>query len=362
MPSPRALAQKAYRIQTLLRSLRFLWTLPPERFDAFMASYALYDHDWADPEAMQAAFGPDYVREVSRRLVDYYGVLNHLCALGEVEKMYIPPTLDLSRGIVDNQLLFERRLFRDLGVGPGSRVLDVGCGRGRVAAHLAAATGAHVTGINVDPDQLRAAAAHAADQGLGHLLDFRFGDVNELPFDFPDGRFDAIYHVQVFSLSRDLGALFRDLARLLRPGGTFACLDWVVKDAYDPDDPHHASLMRRLKPLIGAIGSPSVSQYVGAMERAGFEVSFQQDLSVDGRQSPLIRRADRYYTTLNKVITLLHERRLVPGHLKPLFDRLSKDGGAFVEADELGLATSSWYAVAARRAGAGYAACSATSS
>jgi sterol 24-C-methyltransferase len=54
------------------------------------------------------------------------------------------------------------------------------------------------------------------------------------PFDFPDGHFDAIYHVQVFSLSRDLGALFRDLARLLRPGGTFACLDWVVKGVYDP--------------------------------------------------------------------------------------------------------------------------------
>jgi sterol 24-C-methyltransferase len=345
-----AFAQKAYRLRTVLQSLRFLWALPPERFDAFMASYAIYDHDWAFPDAMRAAFGPDYVREVSRRLADYYGVLNHLCALGEVEKMYIPPALDLSKSIVDNQVMFERRMFRDLRVGPESRVLDIGCGRGRVAAHLAATTGAHVTGINVDPDQLGSAAKHAADRGLAGLLHFRLGDLNQLPFDFPDGGFDAIYHVQVFSLSRDLGTLFRELARLLRPGGTFACLDWVVKDTYDPHDAHHASLMRRLKPLIGAIGSPSVHQYVGAMEQAGFDVSFQKDLSIDGRQAPLIRRADRYYTTVDKVITLLHERRLIPAHIKPLFDRLSKDADAFVEADELGLATSSWYAVATRRA------------
>jgi sterol 24-C-methyltransferase len=347
MQSPRrALAQKAYRLRTVLRSLRFLWSLPPERFEAFMGSYAIYDHDWAFPEVMRAAFGPDYVREVSRRLADYYGVLNHLCALGEIEKMYIPPALDLSKSIGENQLLFEQRMFRDLRVGPGSRVLDIGCGRGRIAAHLATVTGAHVTGLNVDPDQLGSATKHAADRGLTGLLHFRLGDLNVLPLDFPDESFDAIYHVQVFSLSRDLGTLFKELARLLRPGGTFACLDWVVKDNYDPDDPHHASLMRRLKPLIGAIGSPSVPQYVGAMEQAGFEVSFQEDLSIDGRQAPLIRDADRYYTAIDKVVTLLHERKLLPSHIKPLFDRLSKDADAFIEADELRLATSSWYALA----------------
>jgi sterol 24-C-methyltransferase len=241
-------------------------------------------------------------------------------------------------------------MFQELRVGPGSRVLDIGCGRGRVAAHLAATTGAHVTGINVDPDQLGSATKHAADRGLDRRLDFRFGDLNQIPIDFPDCAFDAIYHVQVFSLSRDLGTLFGELARLMRPGGTFACLDWVVKDAYDPEDAHHAGLMRRLKPLIGAIGSPSIPQYLAAMEQAGFDVSFQQDLSIDGRQAPLIRSADRYYTTIDRIITLLHERRLVPAHVKPLFDRLSKDADAFIEADELRLATSSWYAVATRRA------------
>ena len=44
-----------------------------------------------------------------------------------------------------------------LDLGPGSKVLDVGCGRGRVAHHMASYSGAHVTGINIDHSQVKMA-------------------------------------------------------------------------------------------------------------------------------------------------------------------------------------------------------------
>lgn len=53
-----------------------------------------------------------------------------------------------------------------LDLGPGSKVLDVGCGRGRVAHHMATYSGAHVTGINIDHSQVK-----MAKESLGEVED-----------------------------------------------------------------------------------------------------------------------------------------------------------------------------------------------
>ena len=57
--------------------------------------------------------GKDYYKEIQKKLIDYYSVLNHLCALGQVEKMYIPPAMDLSVSIMANQVLLEQKMARD---------------------------------------------------------------------------------------------------------------------------------------------------------------------------------------------------------------------------------------------------------
>ncbi|HNA62175.1 MAG TPA: class I SAM-dependent methyltransferase [Rhabdochlamydiaceae bacterium] len=136
----------SYRVGTILKSFKTLYTLSQEKVDAFLGSYNIYDHDWANEEELIKEMGPDYYKQVKKKLVDYYSVLNHLCAIGQVEKMYIPPLMDLSKGILANQTLFERKMAKDLGLHKGSRVLDIGCGRGRIANHIASITGAHVTG------------------------------------------------------------------------------------------------------------------------------------------------------------------------------------------------------------------------
>jgi sterol 24-C-methyltransferase len=317
--------------------------LPQEKLDAFLQSYDIYDHDWQNREEMIRAFGADYESVIQQKLVDYYSVLNHLCAIGQVEKMYIPPAIDLSRSIIDNQILFERRLGRDLVVGPGSRLLDVGCGRGRIAHHVASYTGAHVTGMNLDATQLESASQFA--QGFSRCA-FLWGDINQPPFPFADASFDAIYEIQVFSLSKNLDALFREIHRLLKPGGRFGCLEWVLLDAYDPGNPHHTHLMHQIKPLIGAIGNPTIGRYVQALEGAGFEVRINENASLDGLQAPLIENADRFYTRLGGILHRLTQWKLLPTHFQTLFERLSRGGAAFIEADRKRLVTTSHYIVA----------------
>ena len=74
-------------------------------------------------------FGPDYEGEIQKKIVDYYSVLNHLCSIGQIEKMYIPPAIDLSSSIIANQKLFEKMMCKDIGMVAGHKVLDIGCGQ-----------------------------------------------------------------------------------------------------------------------------------------------------------------------------------------------------------------------------------------
>ncbi len=339
----------SYRMSTILKSFKTLYTLPPEKVESFLNSYDIYDHDWVDEDHLISQLGKEYYQEIKKKLVDYYSVLNHLCALGQVEKMYIPPAMDLSQSIIENQALFERQMMEDIGVKKGSKVLDVGCGRGRVANHVASATGADVTGMNIDSGQLESARKFAQGKGVSSHCKFQIGDMNDIPFPFEDQSFDSIYQIQAFSYSKDLEKLFRDLYRMLKPGGRLACLDWVHLDQYDPKNAHHVDLMRRIKPLIGAIGTPSAERYVDLMKKAGFEIIISDNASIDGLQAPLIENADKFFTRMGNLIKLCVKCKILPKHFKILFDRLTKDGEAFVEADRLRLVTTSYYIVAEKK-------------
>ncbi len=335
-----------YRLSTILKSFKTLYTLPPEKVDAFLNSYTIYDHDWINEEEMIREMGIDYYKEIQKKLVDYYSVLNHLCAVGQVEKMYIPPALDLSASIMANQALFEKKMSQDLGIGKESKVLDIGCGRGRVVNHIASITGAEVVGMNLDPNQLENARRFALGNGLSKQCRFQQGDLNDIPYSFADGSFDAIYEIQVFTYSKDLEKSFRELYRLLKPGGKLGCLEWVCFDKYNPKNPHHADLMKRIKPLIGAIGTLTPQAGISAMEKAGFKILKSENPSIGGFQAPLIEKADRFFTRVTALLKFLVRCKILPAHFQALYDRLTKDGQAFVEADRMGLVTTSYYIIA----------------
>jgi len=108
-----------------------------------------------------------------------------------------------------------------LGLRPGDWLLDAGCGGGR---HCFGALdrGAHVVGLDLDLSSLRIARAgihkrrgRALEKLHGGVLR---GDVLRLPF--RDGAFDRAICSEVMEHVHDYGAAARELARVLRPGGT----------------------------------------------------------------------------------------------------------------------------------------------
>lgn len=86
--------------------------------------------------------------------------------------MYIPPAIDLSRSIIENQKLFEKILSKDLNVSEKDKVLDLGCGRGRIAIHISKLTGANLYGLNIDNDQVQNARKFASIKGLSKQCTF----------------------------------------------------------------------------------------------------------------------------------------------------------------------------------------------
>ncbi|KAI1447856.1 S-adenosyl-L-methionine-dependent methyltransferase [Annulohypoxylon stygium] len=332
------------RWKTILKAIKHIHNLTPKEVDDFMASYEIYNLDWANEDEMVKAFGPNYQERVGDCLRSYYSVLNHLCSLGDVEKMYIPPLMDKKASVLDNQLLYEESIAKDIGLKEGMKVLDLGCGRGRVAAHMTSFSGAHVTGLNIDANQI--AQAKEWNERCGFNNEFVVHDQNNLPLPFPDESFDAFYEIQALSLCKDPSATFKEIYRLLKPGAKFSLLDWVSLPPYNPEDPIHAGLMRRVKPLIGAVGTPTPASFEKALMDAGFTVTRSDNPSIDGLQAPLIDKVDIYFRSVRRVIHGLVRLHALPPHFKILMDRLCLDGQAFVQMDNMRLITTTYRIIA----------------
>jgi cyclopropane-fatty-acyl-phospholipid synthase len=106
---------------------------------------------------------------------------------------------------------------RKLGIRPGDRLLDVGCGWGGMAMHAALHHGARVVGVTLSEPQAEWGRQQAKDAGLADRVDIRVQDYR----DVADGPFDAISSIGMFEhvgLAR-LGEYFDRLYGLLRPGG-----------------------------------------------------------------------------------------------------------------------------------------------
>lgn len=114
------------------------------------------------------------------------------------------------------------QFYRRLGVTPGTRLLDVGCGAGQLAL-IAARAGAQVTGCDIATNWIEQARARAAVEGLE--ITFEEGDAESLPYE--DAQFDAVTSLfgAMFAPRPELVAA--ELTRVCRPGGMIAMANWT---------------------------------------------------------------------------------------------------------------------------------------
>jgi SAM-dependent methyltransferase len=134
----------------------------------------------------------------------------------------------------------------------GARMLEVGCGPGRLSIRLARKHGFDVTGLDLDPamvDRARANADRRADFGRRQPA-FLIGDVASLAF--PDGSFDLVVSTLSMHHWADPTAGLAEIGRVLRPGTRALIWDFRPGDRPHPFGPRHRHMPDPVEHLQGA--------------------------------------------------------------------------------------------------------------
>ena len=171
----------------------------------------------------------------------------------------------------------EHYLAHMTGIKEGMRVLDVGCGVGGPAREIAKFTGAKIVGLNNSDYQIDRATAYAAKESLSDQLSFVKGDFMQM--DFPENSFDAVYAIEATVHAPSLEGIYSQIFRVLKPGGTFGVYEWLMKDGYDNDNPHHRSIRLGIEQGDGISNMEKIDVALEAMKAAGFELLHNEDLA-----------------------------------------------------------------------------------
>jgi sterol 24-C-methyltransferase len=331
---------KPTTIRDRLGALVGLLRVSDAEYGAFMGTY---DELFTDsPENTRADYEAGvplkgYTQGSSAELEQLYRIIHLLCTLGSVEKMYMPPVIDPAQSVLKNQILFERIVANDLNLRPGDKVLDLGCGCGAIAEHIAELTGATPYGINLDKSQIDKAWRNP---NLPRS-NFAVGDFNKA-LEFDDGSFDAVYAVQPLTYLTDHQFTFREVHRVLKPGGMFVMNDVAALDAYDRDNEHHRTLIQHTRELTVFGGFWYYKYWEDAYRDAGFEL-----ISSVGRSAvAMIKREVALFDRYEAVFKFLAKIHVIPKRTNAMMQRMNENSQSYIQAEEEELLTLNWHCVA----------------
>jgi arsenite methyltransferase len=168
----------------------------------------------------------------------------------------------------------------------GEAVLDLGSGGGEDVFISAARVGpeGRVYGVDMTDEMLELARRKQGEAGIDNV-EFLKGTIEDVPL--PDDSVDVVISNCVINLSADKTAVFREAARVLRPGGRFAVTD-IVADA-DMDEETRKDMAKWAGCLAGAL---TEGDFRGGLEGAGFVgVEFRETHRVNDQAASAIIRA-----------------------------------------------------------------------
>jgi sterol 24-C-methyltransferase len=170
----------------------------------------------------------------------------------------------------------EREVAAALEVGAGAEVLDVGCGVGGPMLEIARACGANITGINLSEVQIQRGREHVRQAGLTDRCRFVHGDFMDMPV--PSGSIDAAYTLCAVPHAPDKRRVYREMARVLRPGAILAGTDWCLTSRFDPGFALHRDIKRGIQLCSALPDIDTVEQLRGHLD-AEFEVLTFRDIA-----------------------------------------------------------------------------------
>jgi sarcosine/dimethylglycine N-methyltransferase len=191
-----------------------------------------------------------------------------LAAFGPESERLMPQQLAALDQFHTRGLAATAELAKLAGISADMSVLDIGAGVGGPARFVAATHGCRVTGVDLSEPFVAAARYLTERTGQGGQVSFQTASALELPFD--DRRFDVVLLQHVAMNIADRARLYREVRRVLKPGGRFATHDAVSSGG----EPHFPVPWART-PATSFLLTAAATR--AAIEPAGFRTLAWQD-------------------------------------------------------------------------------------
>lgn len=222
----------------------------------------------------------------AERAVDYYerslsylnGPLAGTCHFGYTEP---GEPFKLETALRSMEML----LGQTIALPPGSKVLDAGCGYGRVAATLSEKFGYDVIGIDLIQERLKEAHRYTGNRGDSEKVNLVRGNYQALPL--KDSSVDAVFTMETLVHADPLEAALDEFGRVLKPGGRLVLFEYSVPDL--------ASLGPILKPILGPMLNGITDNMV---KRTGM---FSIKRFTHGSFPALLQKANFEYVTVKDI-------------------------------------------------------------
>jgi sterol 24-C-methyltransferase len=273
---------------------------------------------------------------------NYYKVLNILLSIADIEKMYIPPEINPDIGLYENQIIWEEMITETLNVGSNSNVLDIGCGRGRIAHHVATLTGGNVSGFNIDSYQIENAIKYAKSTNFEHRLEYKVSDHHKR-FPYDDETFDGGYSYQAiwpFFKKKELYNVSREIFRVLKPGAIFTCSEYLLTPHFDRNNKKHMDMHNMFLPTLAATQSNYPSDITSALKRSGFKIILSAPSIAPSW--PLTYKKTNVLILMKNIISMFNKIGFISPWIEILIDNLLRGGAAWTEAEKSKIADLNW--------------------
>ena len=199
----------------------------------------------------------------------YYDLVTDFYEYGWGQSFHFAPR-KRNESFEDSLVRHELFLAESMGLHPGMRVLDVGCGVGGPMRLFAREFGVHVVGLNNNAYQLDKCEAYNRSAGLEHQTELLKGDFMQIPA--ADASFDSAYQIEATVHAPDKEGVFAEIWRVLRPGGVFGGYEWCMTSGYNARDPDHQEIKKGIETGNSLPDIASFNDVTESLQNVGFEV------------------------------------------------------------------------------------------
>jgi len=277
----------------------------------------------------------------------YYDMATDFYERGWGESFHFAPRYN-DEGFVESLKRHEYYLAHRLGLQPGMKVIDVGCGVGGPLRNIARFSGASIVGLNNNQYQISRVETLNASVGLSKTCSALKADFMHIPE--KDNTFDAAYQIEATCHSPKRVDVYKEIYRVMKPGTLFGGYEWVLTDKYDAKNSEHQRIRRELEIGTGIPELIPMKNIKPALIEAGFEVIEIVDLALQpgipwwDPLAPKWSRSNWQMTNtghfvISSTIRLLEYVRLLPSGTSNIQTFLFKGGHALYESGKLEIFT-----------------------